>query len=65
MPAITTTARPTTNTSFPSVPVCQPITLITIPSPEPEYQPMKDDSIRTSPETQVMTPPAASIGGAA
>ena len=65
MPAITTTASPSTKTSLPSVPVCHPITLITIPSPEPEYQPMKDDSISTSPETHVMTPPAASIGGAA
>ena len=54
-------ARPMKNTSFPIVPVCQPITASLTPSPEPEYHPMKLDSISTSPETQVTLSPAAQI----
>src|SRR5262249_4372135 len=52
-------------TSLPSVPVCQPITASLTPRPEPEYHPMKLESIRTSPATQVARSPAAQIPSAA
>ena len=52
---------PRKQTSLPSVPVCQPMTPIVRPSPDPAYQSMKLDSIRTSPETQAMRPPAVQM----
>ena len=61
----TTMASPMKNTSLPSVPVCQPITASFTPSPEPEYQPMKLESMSTSPATQVTRSPAAQMPSAA
>jgi hypothetical protein len=46
-------------TSLPSVPVCQPITLVVGPSPEPTYQPVNAEIARTRPETQVRVSPQA------
>ena len=46
-------------TSLPSTPVCQPITLIVKPSPEPTYQPISVDSMRTSPASGVRRSPTA------
>src|SRR3954468_15733574 len=47
------TASPMKKTSFPSAPVCQPITLVVGPSPDPTYQPVNAERASTSPETQV------------
>src|SRR5437660_6203207 len=55
------TASPMKNTSFPSAPVCQAITLVVGPSPDPTYQSMKADSIRISPEIQVSRWPQPQI----
>ena len=38
-------------TSLPRTPVCQPMTLIVRPSPEPTYQPIRAESMSTSPES--------------
>ena len=55
---------PSTNTNFPSVPVFQPSTDTVGPSgPEPEYQPMNDESASVRPATQVAWPAAATSGG--
>src|SRR4051812_8381389 len=53
------TARPMKKTSFPRTPVCQPITASLTPTPEPAYHPMNDESMSTSPATQVTRSPAA------
>src|SRR5262249_10616350 len=54
------TARPMKKTSFPSVPVCQPITAIVGPTaPEPAYQSVKTEMLRTRPEIQVARSPTA------
>ena len=44
-------------TSFPSVPVCQPMTLVVGPCPEPTYEPVNDEIARTRPDTQVSSWP--------
>ena len=45
-------------TSLPSVPVCHPITAIVGPTdPEPAYQSVKAEMLRTSPEIQVARAP--------
>jgi hypothetical protein len=60
--AITTSASPRKNTSFPIVPVCQPITERVGPSIElPEYQDMNEDSRSTSPATHATRWPADQI----
>jgi hypothetical protein len=46
-------------TSLPSVPVCQPITLVVGPSPEPTYQPVKAEIASIKPETHVSVSPKA------
>ena len=53
------TARPMKKTSLPSTPLCQPITASFTPTPEPAYQSMNEESMSTSPATQVMRSPAA------
>ncbi len=58
------TARPMKKTSLPSVPVCQPITLVVGPSPEPTYQPVKAEIARTRPDTQVSVSPHAQTSSA-
>ncbi len=55
----TSTATPMKKTSFPRVPVCQPITASLIPTPVPAYHPMNDESASTSPATQVTRSPSA------
>jgi len=52
-----TTVRPMTNTSFPRTPVCQPITLVVGPGPEPTYQSVNAEIARISPDTQVSVCP--------
>ncbi len=52
-------SRPTKKTSFPRMPLFQPVTASFTPVPEPAYQPMKDESMSTRPATQVMRKPAA------
>ncbi len=46
------------NTSFPRMPVCQPITASLTPTPEPAYQPMNEERASTRPATHVMRSPA-------
>ena len=58
---IATTAKPMKNTSFPSAPVCHPITASFTPGPEPAYQSIRDESIRTRPETHAIRSPEAQI----
>src|SRR5207244_2745 len=54
------TARPMKNTSFPRVPVCQPITPIVGPTvPDPAYQSVNAERLSTKPEIQVARSPAA------
>ena len=44
-------------TSLPSAPVCQPITPIVIPSPEPAYQSVNADTASSSPDSHVSRAP--------
>jgi hypothetical protein len=53
------TARPMKKTSFPSTPLCQPITASFTPTPDPAYQSMNEERARMSPAIQVMRSPAA------
>ena len=55
------TASPMKKTSFPSAPVCHPITLVVGPSPEPTYQSVKAEMARISPEIQVRRWPQPQI----
>src|SRR5262249_41962364 len=51
-------ASPMKKTSLPNVPVCQPITAIVGPTdPEPAYQSVKAEMLRTSPAIQVARAP--------
>jgi hypothetical protein len=51
-------------TSFPSVPVCQPITASLTPTPEPAYQSMNVDSARMSADSQTIRSPIAQMPSA-
>ena len=62
--SIATTASPMKNTTFPAVPVCQPITASLTPRPEPAYQSMNVESARISPEIQAIRSPAAQMPSA-
>ena len=63
-PRETTTAMPTRRTSFPSVPLFQPVTDRVGPSTDsPEYQLVNDDTASTRPLTHVTSAPTESTPG--
>jgi hypothetical protein len=51
------TARPTKKTSFPSTPVCQPVTETVMSSVDTVYQLMKELSARTRPPSHARPSP--------
>ena len=53
-----TTRRPRPSTTFPMVPVCQPMTETVVELPSPVYQPVSEDSARSRPKRNVSRPPS-------